>query len=315
MSPPKKILIMGREHIGDVVNATGAIRSIRKLFPDAFICVEVGERATDLLANLPIDEVWSRPTHQGLLGKLLFIRKARSSGFDLAIILDDSNSMILHVWLASIRNRVGIFKNKHRSLFTQCVDFDPGEHDVFHGLEGILKLLGVPDLNLEPDLGVSRKTTQTGRIAFNPGASLRQKEWPAQNWQRLAQLIGPNRVTELAPPGSPAILNLASVEITSKNLLSFASELTMFDLLVTSDSGPAHIAAAVGVPCAVLYGPTDPTRFAPYGEHLLLREDKGCDLYRGVCAAGTCDHSCMSALSPEQVFSSLKARFGRILDS
>ena len=106
--PPSRILVMLREHIGDVVNSTGALLEIRECFPNAHITVEAGERTVGVFESFPaVNEVWSRPTHQGLRGKLAFIRRVRRSRFDLGVILDDSNSYVVLLALARVPLRVG----------------------------------------------------------------------------------------------------------------------------------------------------------------------------------------------------------------
>jgi heptosyltransferase-2 len=85
------------------------------------------------------------------------------------------------------------------------------------------------------------------------------------------------------------------------DLAELVSVLSLTDLLVTNDTGPAHIASALGRPTLVIFGPTNPvtTRpFSPYGE--ILRHPPEC----APCMLRDCpiDHRCMTAITPDEVF-------------
>lgn len=303
---------MCREHLGDVVNTTGALLQLRQLFPTAYIVAEVGERTVGVLENFPIDEVWARPTHQGLLGKLSFVRRLRKGRFDLCVMFDDSNVMVLLAKAAGIPDRVGVYKSKHRGFFTKSVPFDRSGHDIFDSLVGVMKLLGsdVPDIRPRLFLTEAEKVDVRGaRVGLNVGASDRRKMWSEENWAVLADYLegcclvfGPGeedlaqRIHDRSESKPPLILGLDSV-------LQTASALSQLQLLITADTGPAHLAAAMQTPTIVLYGPTDPRRFAPYGGLSTAIQGKfDCSLYEGVCASGpVCDQRCMDSIEPSEV--------------
>jgi ADP-heptose:LPS heptosyltransferase len=110
-------------------------------------------------------------------------------------------------------------------------------------------------------------------------------------------------------PGEEALLEGLNVPHlpTPPNILAFAAMLKRLDVLVTADTGPAHLAAAVGTPCVVLYGPTHPERYQPWPTeppHELLRHPSPCDHYGAGCAfkdAGICTQKCMGAISASEV--------------
>jgi heptosyltransferase-2 len=83
------------------------------------------------------------------------------------------------------------------------------------------------------------------------------------------------------------------------NLRQLVGVLSRLSLLVTNDSGPMHLAAAVGVPVVAVFGPTDPTETFPVGEHRLVREPVPC----APCMLRECpiDHRCMTRITVERV--------------
>lgn len=325
-SPPQRILVMGREHIGDLVNTTGALLQLRKRFPRAHMVLECGERAVGVFENFPgLDEVWSRPTHQGLAGKIAFVQRVKAAKFDLGIILDDSNTYIHLLSLAKVPMRVGVFKSKRRKLFTACVPFDPAGHDLFDPLRGVLGLLGIEEPDLAPrvfpsnaDRGAALAALsetswdqRTPLVGLCPGASVPEKQWPPERFAEVASslqahtvVFGSGSERELADQiGRPWVAGLDSV-------LGFASAIGLCDVIVTNDSGPAHLASAVDTPAVVIYGPSDPVRFHPYSRSaVLLRGNNNCDLYRRQCEAKLrgepCDGRCLRRVEVREVVTSV----------
>jgi ADP-heptose:LPS heptosyltransferase len=123
---PRSIIVLAGEHPDALVCATPALRSLRQLYPDAHIVIEVGERVVCILQNNPdVDEIILRPSHQGLSGKAAFIRLLRSRRFDLGIILDCRVEMRLYLWMGAVIRRVGLVQNKRfAEMLTDQVEYD-----------------------------------------------------------------------------------------------------------------------------------------------------------------------------------------------
>ncbi|HMS54416.1 MAG TPA: glycosyltransferase family 9 protein [Fimbriimonadaceae bacterium] len=299
---PRRVIAICREHIGDIVNSTGALRAIRTRFPDAHIVAEVGERAASVLNGLDsVDEIWSRPTHQGLLGKGSAIRRMARGNFDLAIILDDSNTHIRAAKLAGIPLRVGIYKSKHRDWYTACVDHRMDEHDLFDPLERLVALFGDKSLP-PPELAIEPTESRDIDVFLCVGASDPRKAWPLENFERLATLLPSDlRVGQLLAPGEPSLTSVESV--ATESVQSSAFLMASAKAVVANDSAAAHIAAASGAKAVVIYGPTDPVRFAPWGSgHVLLRSSEvACDLMTTGCRCADLPCESMRTVTPEQV--------------
>jgi ADP-heptose:LPS heptosyltransferase len=156
------------------------------------------------------------------------------------------------------------------------------------------------------------------RIAFAPVSRWPTKNWPAEHFGQLARLLGGRgaRVLVLGAPADhavgEAICRLAPE--TAENhcgrhtIPELFGVLEQCDLLVANDTGPVHMAAALGRPCLVLFGPTRPGWTGPYGPgHQILSRGLPCQ----PCLARRCrrgDHACLAGLTPNDVFAAACAQ-------
>lgn len=326
---PVRLFVFLREHIGDVVNSTAALHCLRQRFPDAHLCVEVGERAVEALQNFPgIDDIWVRPTHQGLWGKLRFIRRLREGHFDLAVILDDSADMVLHAWLGGIPVRVGVRrKEKFQRLYTAFVPHDPSRHETLEHFRDLVELLGCDTSDYRPRLYPSSEDTRTAEqelhrggwdgsttlVGINPGASREHRQWFPDRFAQVCDALAEQGITcaLLGGPGDKHLAEEILANCRSRPLvltgrltvLQLAALMPYLRLLITADSGPMHIAAAMGTRVVALYGVSDPAYTGPFGDgHTIIRHNEPCT----GCTAERCvhDRECMKRISVEEVVAS-----------
>jgi len=191
----------------------------------------------------------------------------------------------------------------------------------------------IPRLELSPEL-VERGRERLGRarlldgagplVGLQPGAEWGgSKRWPMRYWADLALTLRRRlpEVREAIFAGPKEIwLGVRIHEESGKlhpmlgpdlDLPGLASVLSHFDLLVTNDSGPMHLAAAVGVPCVALFGPTDRRRTAPAGGasagHVVLSRDLWCSpCFRRRCPL--LHHGCMRGLGVDEVADAVERR-------
>jgi heptosyltransferase-2 len=161
-------------------------------------------------------------------------------------------------------------------------------------------------------------------IGLFPGAEFGpSKRWP---WRRFAELA---RQLRRRLPGARILILVGPKETwlgvrvheesghlhplagPDLDLGRLARLLTALDLLVTNDSGPMHLAAAVGVPCAALFGPTDPGRTAPAGDgHRVIYTDRWCSpCFRRRCPLVR--HRCLKEIGVERVLAEALAALDR----
>lgn len=146
-----------------------------------------------------------------------------------------------------------------------------------------------------------------GYAVIVPGARWKTKRWPAEKFGKLASLLSIKSIIV----GSKSDKDIADqiVSHSKGKSLSFAGRTTLKELIeimrsarfvISNDSGPMHIAAALGVPVYAIFGPTDPIRTGPYGEgHTVIRSDTPC----APCFKKSCDDmKCMKRVSADKVF-------------
>lgn len=320
--PPQRIFAPGREHIGDAVNLTGPLTQLRRRFPEAEIVAEVGERTLDVFKNFKeVDEIWPRPTHQGIVGKIQHIVRLRERKFDLAVLLDDSNDLVLQAYLGGIPRRVGIWRGKkYRDLFTGLVPLDREMHEVRDHADEVLRLLGHYKTGCPPNLVLAREDEDRAEAAWNdlqisgpavaihPGSSEENRCWDLEKLAALADLLHKDGITSVivGGPGDQekvrSIVSLAKSPVKtiarSLPLLSFAALLKKVDVFVGMDSGPMHIAAAVGTRVCAIYGPAYASHTGPFGrEHVIMQGDCRCPLRHW----DTCSRACLDSILVDDV--------------
>jgi ADP-heptose:LPS heptosyltransferase len=307
--PGLKILVMARDAMGDLVNTTGAVASLARKFPEAAITVESGGAGVELFAP---HRVWVR--QRG--AKLSRVARIFREKFDLGVVFDNSHDYARILRLARVPRVVGCHKGTPE-LFTESVAFDPNGHDMFPILEGVLGLLGAeyggPELPtagaqpLPPAKRAGREGVAPGRssatkIAIHTSATHPAKTWPRELWDALIPLL-PALPTVSLGPGDEPIADLPCVR--PKSLAEFAHFLAGQDLLIVGDTGPAHLAAAVGTPTVILYGGTPPRRGHPWGDQWnALYHPTDCAHYEAGCAflaSGLCSQTCMRKITPKEV--------------
>lgn len=289
-APPKRILIRGREYIGDLANSTAALAAIRRRFPDSHIVVEAGQPACEILeACDSFDELWPRPLNQGALGKLRMIRRMRRGRFDAVFVLEVSRVLILESFLAGIPIRIGLHKGKSLRFYSGMVRGRRDVHEVRGNLEALLEAVGIPATDLGPSLSVSgflpRALEVLAETGWDPGlpsvgvtcaAPHTRRQWPPDNVRAFAAIAGHLGIQcvltggpEDAPhwPDIPGCIDL----IGKLSLPELAAAASLMDVYVATDTGPMHIAAAVGVPVVALYeAHKDPVFTGPAGDRNVI---------------------------------------------
>jgi heptosyltransferase II len=150
-------------------------------------------------------------------------------------------------------------------------------------------------------------------VALCPGSTnSRAKRWPAERFAALADLLMNEGGAQVLLVGSADEMEVSAavvaasrrkpLDLTGRTSLAESTALlSVCDLLVTNDTGPAHLADAVGCPVLVIFGPTDPVTTRPFSERaIVVRRPPSC----APCMLRDCpiDHRCMTAISPADVF-------------
>ena len=301
-----KILVFSFSFIGDAVLSTAVIQPLRAHFPDAHITFLVGPRAFDLLANEPnIDETIvydNRGEHAGWKGRLRLIKMLRAHKFDLVVNLRDS----------FMARYIGA---EHWGM----VRGDSNRHAVTRYLE-VLQRRGVDTTDASPRLGLTesedaaahRFLTEVGLtseqilIGIHPGGNWEYKLWDAEKYAQLANALCKEQkvlILLFAGPDERELqarvtkrMEVPPILVETEDLRHLAALISACDVYIGNDTGPMHIAAAVGTPVVALFGSTNHIRSGPYGEkHIVVQSgmDLGCNPCHpgrdpGGCGAGSC---------------------------
>ena len=339
---PERILIIKLRAIGDVVMATPVIENLRLAYPDTFLVFLTEEASADILAGNPfLDEVlllprrtWSAlPLLMRWRAQVRFYRTLRARRFDLVIdLFGNPRSAILSL-LSGARHRLGYAFRMRKYCYTQLIRPRGGEvHEVEVHLDAV-RALGVPTPISQPRVYVPEQAAQRAMnwmtssgiadgerlIGLNPGGGWSVKRWPPERFAVLAARLITNynvRIVLFWGPGeeplveairrqmSHPVLSIPAVSLSE--MMAFLKHLA---LLISNDSGPMHIAAALCVPTIGIFGPTNPFLQGPYGPSgRAVREESvaclGCN--QVTCAIG---NICMTHLAPETVFSAVQSYF------
>lgn len=315
----KKILLRSPNWLGDGVMAFPAVKVLRERFPEAELWIVTRHYLADLWAFHPaVDRVVDvGHSKREELRKALGLRR---EGFDLYLTFPRSFIAALTGVLAGAKKRVGYKAEGRGWLLTVAL---PEDGQRRHRVEGYLRLLEPfgevpqtfpPEIEVEACLleGVRGLTAGEKLVVFNTGATYGEaKCWPPERFVELGRgLI--RRGLKIALVGGPKEVERnrriarevgqGIMDLTGRTTIrQLAALLKMCHCLVTNDTGPMHLAAAVGTPVVALFGSTDPSLTGPLGEgHKVIRREIPCSpCFKRVCPEG--HHQCMERISADEV--------------
>jgi heptosyltransferase-2 len=335
----KRVAVRGANWVGDAVMTVPALRELRRVLPGAHITLVTRAWAEGIFAGADfIDELLvGGGTARGAGAVWNEAREWRRRRFDLSLLFPNAFAPALVAALARVPTRVGYATQGRGLLLTHALpapEWRRRRHEVFYYLNVVAELEKLlrgttPGDQTEPSpsLAVSDARRQAAHallrgygvrldrplVALCPGSTnSRAKRWPAERFAALADalvektgaevmLIGAGEESEVAEEVSKLMRNRPLVLTGKTDLGQMVSLLNVADLLVTNDTGPAHIAAAVGSPVVVIFGPTNPSTTRPLSPLAeIVRQPPDC----APCMLRDCpiDHRCMTAITAEEVF-------------
>lgn len=334
----KKILIIKPSSLGDVIHALPVAYALKAKIPGADIDWVIGAGYEELLEGNPAVNrtiTFNRRLLQGgggfrnLRG---FVGELRRERYDLVIDLQGLLRSALMAFACRSDARLGFANAREGAplFYTGRVAVpDLSIHAVDRYLLA-LKFIGIENpgvprfdivleerhdkvaVSLLKEFGIGEGE---GFAAIAPSARWLTKRWPAENFVNLANKINNDaglKTVFVGTKDEEAVLAGHMDKLVIKNLAfgrtsikGLAALLKRARLLVTNDSGPMHIAAAVGTPVAAIFGPTDPVRTGPYGRvHRVITAGAGC----APCLKRECaDVKCLTGLSVDAVFDEVNA--------
>src|SRR6266446_353011 len=333
----KRIVVRGTNWVGDAMMTLPALRELRRLFPDAHITLATRSWAKGLFVGAEFVDELQINDGRGIRSFFQQVRAWRKGRFDLAILLTNSFQSALVAALAGITVRIGYAADGRARLLTNAIEqpeWRSTRHEIFYYLRIVAELEWLftqqqTFLDVQPDasLEVSDVRKDEARsllqrhgvhedrpvIALCPGSiNSRAKRWPVENYAVLADrcvdtlgaqilLIGSKEELDVSRQVADRMHNKPIMLTGQTDVAEIVAVLSVTSLLITNDTGPAHISAALGRPTLVIFGPTNPltTRpFSPFAE--IIRHPPEC----APCMLRDCpiDHRCMTAITPDEVF-------------
>ena len=336
--------------IGDMVLLTPAWRALKQAYPESYLTVLLRPLVEDLMrANPYVDNcIVDHKREDRYRAFMELVHQIRENAFDIAVVLHPTSFRnALLPFLTRIPIRVGSnYRGRGVLLTASCPNIINGhEVDRYLRVIQLLNIDGIPisnsineitsiaSTNLEfwytgPERQMIHKMLQSNGVSakdrligINLGTTWRTKRWDVRNF---AEVI--HQISSIAPDfkivltGSSAEqmlveelpLSESTINLVGKtDILQLGALLERCETYLTCDSGPMHIAAAVGTPTVALFGPTDPTRHEPYGTgHTVIEKPVSCrPCYKRICHREDTPHLCMQEIKATEVVQAVAAKF------
>jgi len=290
---PGRILIRVNNWIGDVVMISPAVRAVRARYPRARIAILAKSWVLDTLRGSPdyddLIEYDQAGRHGGLQGRMRLAAELRRGRFDLALLFQKAFEAALLAFLARIPVRIGYATDGRTALLTHPISLPPeGTHhaELFAGL---VRALGCDLADLSPIFHLDDAARARGAellrtagwdrgrtlIALHPGASKGPRAWHPERFAALAGRLAQSARAQIVLLGGPADREAAHLiasgaaattllmPVDTPSIKEMAAILERCRLFIGNDSGPMHVAAALGVPTVGIFGPGSPRLTAP----------------------------------------------------
>ncbi|MDI6839381.1 MAG: glycosyltransferase family 9 protein [bacterium] len=320
----KRILLIRIDRIGDVVLSTPALRALRERFPISHISILVSPKTQDLLLQSPyVDEVI--PYNGKIAITSLLHSKNRRKKFNLAIDLhlDYPLKTALIAYLSGAKYRVG-FNIAGKSIFLniRVMPDKKEKHLVEHTLDLIRAVSGNISTE-EPELSIIPEAKQYVNnflihnnilnndllVGIHPGGYYPTQRWLPERFARVGDKIIDEykaKIILMGGPGEEEIVEEIASNMKHKPVIyvreplrNLVAIIDRCSLLICNNSGPLHIATAIGTPTVSTMGPTNPVRWWPWGDrNIVIRKHLPCN----PCNKGVCnDHKCMELITVNEV--------------
>jgi heptosyltransferase-1 len=323
-----KILIVKPSSLGDVVHSLPFLNALKTCLPQATIHWVIAKGLEGILEGHPMidklfiihKDTWKKMTYaRHTVNEItLLLKELKKEKYDLVIDLQGLLRSGIITKATGAPLRVGFREAREGSRFFYTHKVKGGKD--IHAVDRYLKIadfLGCEKKDVRfplPSYSLSsfnQSLMSEDYAVIIPGARWKTKVWPAEKFGRLASKLSLKTVIV----GSKSEIEAADMiaSLSQGKSLSFAGKTDLKELIeiirhaqfvVSNDSGPMHIAAALDIPVFAIFGPTDAIRTGPYGEgHTVIREDVPC----APCLKKTCkDMKCMKDLSVEKVYEIIK---------
>jgi heptosyltransferase-1 len=331
-----RVLLIKPSSLGDIVHALPVVSAVKERWPEAHLTWFVKRQWADLVHRFKgVDRIW--PVDSSIGGWLGEIRALRAERFDLVIDLQGLFRSGALARLSGSPVRIGFANGREGSpwFYTHRVPVSSME---MHAVDRYLLIAaalgaspqGTPQFrfkSLEEDLAAIRDLCQNKKfsaekswVAMSVSARWPTKRWPLSSFATVIDQLAREKLGPVVLIGSSdekceanrlkAMTTSPFVDLTGTVPLGFLPALlSRASVLITNDSGPMHVAAAVGTPVVALFGPTSASRTGPYGSnHTVLTQQIACR----PCFSRSCKNpdrlACLTTIDPDRVTSAVRSR-------
>ncbi len=332
----KNILIAKPSSLGDIVLALPALTALHKSFPDAKISWLVRPEFSPLLENHPdltevipfdrkfLGKAWFHPRAFGALVRLIVnLRRGR---FDVAFDFQGLFRTAILAWLSGCKKRVGMANAREFAgiFYTDKIAPDPQTPHLVDYYMRMIRAAGAVEQSVEfvfpqdraaaesvANLLASHGIAEKSYAVLVPGSAQPDKCWPVERFAFVAQKVSSQFGLPIVAAGTASesalierLKSLTHVPVANiagrTSLKELVALLRAARLVVSNDTGPGHIAAALGTPLVLMFSWSNPARIAPYGraECMVANEPYS----RGKKIRSTDPQHSISAITVEQVY-------------
>lgn len=342
-SSVRRVLIVRLRSIGDTVLATPSLIALKRFVPDAQIDILLEDWVAPVLDGFDaVDRVI--PIGKGTAPRIKTALELRRTRYDVVFDLHGGSTSAILVRAAGARHRVGYSHYRFPYLYTELLSSssDFWKQAVTHSAEQQLALLGFTGIpvkdrprsrllvtsgaaaSLEAKLNTQNSSFDIHHSSFallHPAAAFATKQWPAENFARLAEYLaarGIKRVAIAARHESEVLTKMTAAsrvpiltfdDLTLPEITALASKAALF---VGNDSGIAHIAAAVNTPSVVIFGSSNRDHWRPFTDapHEVVFEPFACQPCPGYECKEFGEPRCILTVPAEAVFAAVDRLLG-----
>ncbi len=303
-----RILVVRLGSMGDVIHALPAVASLKHSFPHSRLSWVIKPRWAPLLEGNPfVDEIipFTRSAREILATRRL-LRRER---FELAVDLQGLIQSALVAASAKADKIVGLARTQARESFAAMFYSSAVRTTAVHRVDRYLELVAAAGASnllrtfpLPP--GKPEGTLPEGPFVLAcPLAGWGSKQWPMEHYTELARRLKMPLVVNGPAASEDVLRQIEGAQVHLSGLEGLIDATRRAQAIVGVDSGPVHLAAALGKPGVAIYGPTDPASHGPYGGTLhVLRSSTAITSYKRRAA----DPGSMRAVSPAEVIEALE---------
>lgn len=332
--PPKNCLIISTTGIGDAIWGTPAIKAIKEQLPGLSVCVLANSNSAEIFKGNPyIKKIFIfRKGISKILSVISVIKELRNNHFDTVVVFQATDRIIwLLAYLTGASKIIGSRRHSKETDFviTHPVEIPRNTHAIY-ARNLLIRELGVKSNFKEIELFIADSEKKRVHdflkemginhnsflIGFQPGAAKSYKRWSGKNFKKLGKMISKTRDDiRIIITGNKKEEELAQRIADEINGISLAGKLTLREssaviercnLFITNDTGPMHIAVALGTPTIALFSATGDENIEPYRSLKTFRsisKPKPCK----ECLSKACMNPvCMEQITPEEVFEVVK---------